>query len=173
MYKHLISPQRSQIFAYRQCGKDAKFIANALCVHISTIYRELSRNRNKRGGYACNAHEMAMERQERVIRNASISKKVKFRCLQHIRVDQWSPEGISGVLLKEGIRVSHTTIYKRVKEDKTAGGSLYGISGTRDTAGKGIHIRPHQRAISPTGYLLRTGPQKPMVNGSVTGRWTL
>lgn len=125
MYKHLISTQRSQIFAYRQCGKSAKFIAQALNVHVSTVYRELSRNSNKRGGYAHNAHEMAMERQERIAKNATISMKVKFECLQHIRVDQWSPEEISGTLRKKDIKVSHTTIYRWVKEDKLAGGTLH------------------------------------------------
>ena len=73
MYKHLTSLQRSQIFAYKQCNKSPKFIAEALGVHISTIYRELSRNKNKRGGYAHNAHEMAMERQERIVKNATIN----------------------------------------------------------------------------------------------------
>ncbi len=125
MYKHLISTQRSQIFAYRQCGKSANFIANKLGVHQSTIYRELKRNSNKRGGYAFNAHEMAMERQERVVANATIPAKVKFECLQHIKVDQWSPEQISGDMKRKGIKVSHTTIYKWVKEDRKAGGKLF------------------------------------------------
>lgn len=125
MYKHLISTQRSQIFAYRQCGKSPKYIAAAVGVHVSTIYRELSRNSNKRGGYAHNAHEMAMERQERISGNARISNKTKFECLQHIRADQWSPEQISGNLREKGIKVSHTTIYKWIKEDKEAGGTLF------------------------------------------------
>jgi len=125
MYKHLIPTQRSQIFAYRQCGKSAEFIAEAIGVHKSTVYRELSRNCNKRGGYARNAHEMAMERQERIVRNAAISRKIKFECLQHIRVDQWSPEQISGSLKRKGVDVSHTTIYKWVREDKEAGGTLF------------------------------------------------
>ncbi len=125
MYNHLTSTQRSQIFAYRQCDKSPKFIADALGVHKSTIYRELSRNSNKRGGYAHNAHEMAMERQERVAKNAKIPPKVKFECLQHIKVDDWSPEQISGALKNKGIQVSHTTIYKWVDEDKLAGGTLF------------------------------------------------
>ncbi len=66
MYKHLISTQRSQIFAYKQCGKSPEFIARAIGVHISTVYRELARNCNKRGGYANNAQEMADERKERI-----------------------------------------------------------------------------------------------------------
>lgn len=124
MYNHLTSAQRSQIFAYKQCNKSAKFIAAAIGVHISTIYRELNRNCNKRGGYAHNAHEMAMERQERVAKNSTISAKTKFECLQHIRVDQWSPEQISGMMKLKGVKVSHTTIYKWVAEDKVAGGTL-------------------------------------------------
>ncbi len=73
MYHQLTSTQRSQIFAYKQCDKSVEFIANAIGVHKSTIYRELSRNCNKRGGYAHNAHEMARERQERIVMNAAIS----------------------------------------------------------------------------------------------------
>lgn len=125
MYKHLISTQRSQIFAYRQCGKSVEFIANAVGVHRSTIYRELSCNRNKRGSYAHNAYEMAMERQERTCNNAIIPTHIKFECLQHIQIDQWFPEQISGIMKKKGVKVSHTTIYKWIKEDKTAGGTLF------------------------------------------------
>ena len=139
MYKHLISTQRSQIFAYKQCGKSVDFIAKAIGVHKSTVYRELARNSNKRGGYAHNAHEMAMERQERIVKNATIPAKVKFECLQHIKVDQWSPEQISGHMKLRDIKVSHTTIYKWVKEDKESGGSLY------------LHLRHkgHRRKSNP------------------------
>ena len=125
MYKHLTSLQRSQIFAYKQCNKSPKFIAEALGVHISTIYRELSRNKNKRGGYAHNAHEMAMERQERIVKNATIKSSLKFECLHRIRTEEWSPEQIAGKMRLEGKNVSHTTIYKWIKEDKLAGGRLF------------------------------------------------
>jgi len=151
MYKHLISTQRSQIFAYRQCGKSVKFIATELGVHQSTIYRELKRNSNKRGGYAFNAHEMAMERQERISRNANIPARVRLECLQHIKVDQWSPEQISGDMRQKGIKVSHTTIYKWVKEDKDAGGTLY------------VYLRHkgHRRKINPyKGASARNIPER-------------
>ncbi len=63
-------------------------------------------------------------------RNASVKTschptKLKFECLQHIRIDQWSPEQISGVMRLKGEKISHTTIYTWVKEDRQAGGSLY------------------------------------------------
>lgn len=139
MYHQLTSKQRSQIFAYKQCDKSASFIANAIGVHKSTIYRELARNCNKRGGYAHNAHEMALERRERLATNATISFKTKFECLQLIRVNQWSPEQISGALKKKGVNVSHTTIYKWVKEDKLAGGTLF----------KSLRHKGHRRKTNP------------------------
>lgn len=52
------------IYSYRQCGKSAKFIIDEIGVHTSTVYRELKRNCNKKGGYAHNANEMAQERGE-------------------------------------------------------------------------------------------------------------
>ena len=55
---------------------------------------------------------MAMERQERVAGNRTIKPKVKFEYLQHIKVDQWSPEQISEEMALKGIKVSYTTIYK-------------------------------------------------------------
>ena len=125
MYNQLTSTQRSEIFAYLRCGKSKKFIAEALGVHLSTVYRELARNRNKRGGYAHNAHEMAMERRERVVRNRAIGGRTKFECLRLIRDRQWSPEQVSGYFRNLGVSVSHTLIYRWVREDKLNGGDLY------------------------------------------------
>ena len=149
MYKHLISTQRSQIFAYKQCGKSVDFIAKAIGVHKSTIYRELTRNSNKRGGYAHNAHEMAMERQERIVKNATIPIKVKFECLQRIKVDQWSPEQISGVMRLKGINVSHTTIYSGSRRIKRAEALSIFISVTRVTGGNQTPINMRQSGTYP------------------------
>ncbi len=171
MYNHLTSQQRSQIFAYKQCDKSPKFIAEALNVHISTIYRELARNQNKRGGYAHNAHEMAMERQERVVKNATISKKTKFECLQHIRVDDWSPEQISGVMKTKGIGVSHTTIYEWVKEDKLAGGTLFEHLRHKGHRRKKIHTKVPLHATYLTAHLSRNVRQKLTGSALGIGKW--
>ena len=133
MYKHLIPSQRSLIFAYIQCGKSINFIAEAIGVHKSTVYREIKRNSNKLGRYAHNAQEMAAERQERIAKNASIPKKLKFECLQRIKVDQWSPEQISGAMKKNGASISHTTIYKWIKEDKKTAERSISSCATRGT----------------------------------------
>lgn len=68
---------------------------------------------------------MAAERLEQIAKNAAISKKVKFECLQGVKADQWSPEQISVAIKQNGTGISHTTIYKWVKEDKANGGTLY------------------------------------------------
>lgn len=146
-------------------------IADAIGVHVSTIYRELSRNSNKRGGYAHNAHEMAMDRQNRVVKNATISMRTKFECLQHIRVDLWSPEQISGYLKLKGISVSHTTIYKWVKEDKEAGGNLFEFLRHKGRKRNPTLINAPLPETSLTGHLLKTGLRKPTENVSATGKW--
>ena len=47
--KHLTKEQRYQIKAYLDCGKSKLFIAQALNVNKTTIYRELKRNSTKTG----------------------------------------------------------------------------------------------------------------------------
>lgn len=124
MYKQLTSAQRSEIYAYNKSGMSVAFIANEIGVHQSTIYRELLRNSNKYGVYTRSAHEMTLERRERIPSNA-IAPDVKDECLRLLREFQWSPEQISGYMRGRGIKVSHTTIYRWVKRDRKDGGTLY------------------------------------------------
>lgn len=60
-----------------------------------------------------------------MVKNATISPKVKFKCLQHLIVDQCPPEQISGTMKRKGVSVSHTTVDKWVVEDKAVGGALF------------------------------------------------
>jgi hypothetical protein len=65
-------------------------------VHISTLYRELERNENKRGGYSWRlAHEMAGDRKERLPGNRATPEWIKQKVLGLIRED-WSPKLILG-----------------------------------------------------------------------------
>jgi len=66
-YKQLTSEQRYAIYLGLEEGTSKRDIALRIGVHISTLYRELERNKNKRGGYSWRpAHEMAGERKERL-----------------------------------------------------------------------------------------------------------
>jgi len=71
-YKQLTSEQRYAIYLGLEEGTSKKDIALRIGVHLSTLYRELGRNENKRGGYSWRlAHEMAGERKERLPGNRS------------------------------------------------------------------------------------------------------
>jgi IS30 family transposase len=125
-YKQLTSEQRYAIYLGLKEGTSKKNIALRIGIHVSTLYRELKRNKNKSGGYSWHlAHEMAGERKERLPGNRSTPTWMKEKVLELIRED-WSPKQISGYLKKhENIALSHETIYKLIRKDKQNGGELY------------------------------------------------
>lgn len=118
MYKQLTSEQRSQIFALLQKKVSKKEIAKIIGVHPSTITREIRRNSQKGGNYLWNkAHEKAMARRKRTVHNAALDPILVWRIEELIKTQQWSPRQISGYLKKEGISVSHQTIYNLIHRD--------------------------------------------------------
>ena len=84
----------------------------------STISRELSRNRTKRGKYnPRTAHEMAMERRERIVRNTAIKPGVLDKAIKLLKEKRWSPEQISGSLRKNGEHISKERIYQEIRRN--------------------------------------------------------
>jgi IS30 family transposase len=101
-------------------------IAEALGCSQSTISRELSRNRGRRGYRPKQAQEKAQKRQEqkrhrsRVI-EGPLEAKVRERLMR-----KHSPEQVSGALRREtGQGPSRTSLYNYIRADKEAGGELY------------------------------------------------
>ncbi|MGB0880107.1 MAG: IS30 family transposase [Polaribacter sp.] len=125
--KHLTKEQRYQIKAYLDCGKSKPFIAIALKVDISTIYRETKRNSTKRGLYnPAFAQELATEKKERFSSNRTFTKSVEKYVKNKIEQEQWSPEQIVGYCKANGIEmVSCERIYQCIRKDKKQGGTLY------------------------------------------------
>lgn len=125
--KHLTKEQRYQIKAYLDCEKSKTFIAKALNVDKSTIYRELKRNSKKRGSYNPSfAHELATERKERFSSNRKFTHSIKKYVIEQIKQEQWSPEQIVGYCKNLNIPiVSHESIYAYLRKDKLDGGNLY------------------------------------------------
>ena len=121
MYKQLTSEQRYYIYLERQKGSTQKSIAEAMGVSESTVSRELRRNGGPCGGYNfMKAHEKAMRRRHRNPGNRAKPPELIWRVKQLILDEQWSPAQISGYLFrKEGIRISHETIYKLIRADET------------------------------------------------------
>ncbi len=125
--KHLTKEQRYQIKAYLDCNKTKPFIATALNVDKSTIYREIKRNSTKRGSYNPNfANELATERKERFASNRKFTHSIEKYVKQQIEQEQWSPEQIVGYCKVHNIpMVSHERIYAYLRQDKLEGGNLY------------------------------------------------
>ena len=120
MYKQLTSEQRSQIFALLQRKSPRKEIARIVGISQSTLSRELKRNGSPSGKYVWfKAHDKAMERRKRSASNAALSPGLVWRIKQTIIEEQWSPRQISGVLKKEGVSVSHQSIYNIIHADAT------------------------------------------------------
>lgn len=123
MYKQLTSEQRYTIsvLLQRKCTK--KEIAQTVGVSNSTITRELRRNSSSRGVY----HWDKAQRQADKRRHKAPGKPcVRTMAIALLKRWQWSPEQISGYLARNGVRISHETIYAIIREDKHMNrGSLY------------------------------------------------
>jgi len=124
-YYQLTREQRYQISALKGTGLTQKEIAAEIGVSPSTISREFKRN-STAGRYDPQAAD-ALSRKRR----ASATKATRISDAMWDRVEallckEWSPEQVSGWLKKrEGISVSHESIYRRVRQDRAAGGDLY------------------------------------------------
>jgi IS30 family transposase len=84
-YKQLTSEQRYAIYLGLENGDTQRTIASLIGVSPSAVSRELQRNKDKRGGYSWRlAHEMAMERRERLPGNRAtperITEMLEARC---------------------------------------------------------------------------------------------
>ena len=121
-YCQLDLNERRQIWRLLGDGFSVREVAAKLSRHVSTIYRELQRNRFVGGDPVCKferyypvtAHQAAAERRARqgkLTRHPSLRKAVVKRLKGH-----WSPEQIAGRMKLEGrrLRVSHETIYRFV-----------------------------------------------------------
>ena len=126
-YHQLTQEERYLITAQRMCGQSPAQIARLLGRHRSTITRELRRNATHHDGLyrAEKAHSYAVARRRRCRRRARFSATDLARVARLLR-RKWSAEQISGVLKKRGtLRISHETIYRRIRWDKKAGGDLW------------------------------------------------
>lgn len=135
MYKQLTLAQRYIISSMRASGKTLQAIADEInrieletakaegeplpkLRNVSTISRELKRNRTKTGRYNPNtANEMAKEKRERIVRNNAIEPGVLQRALKLLKEKRWSPEQISGHLRLKGIYISKERIYQEIRKN--------------------------------------------------------
>jgi IS30 family transposase len=121
MSKHLTIEEREVISQMRYGRRKARGIARRLGRHRSTIYRELTRNRDSRGYSAVRAQRRAEERRRIRPRRCKMERpKLRHEVCRGLE-SYWSPEQIAGRLRRMRHRkpysyVSHQTIYGWIKK---------------------------------------------------------
>jgi len=124
-YHQLTEYQRYQLAALRKEGHRQKTMAANLGVHPSTISRELRRNRGQRGYRPHQAHQKAQQRRQEAAKAVKMTPEVIAQVEEKLR-QEWSPEQIAGWLPRTGgISLSHERIYRHIRTDRQAGGTLY------------------------------------------------
>lgn len=127
VYHHLTQEQRYKLEALLKAGLRKTLIASQLGIDRSTLYRELSRNKKKRGTYhGTFAQELSDERKERFSKQRKMNLEMEKFIILKLTQEQWSPEQIKGYCAANTIEmVSHERIYQFIWEDKQCGGTLY------------------------------------------------
>jgi len=124
-YHHLRAGERGVIYGMKQAGKTQVEMARAVGCSQSTISKELRRNRGGRGYREKQAQRKAMERQRSKRRREKVlGGALEEQVLERLG-KKHSPQQISGGLKREGLAVSHETIYSYIVRDRKAGGELY------------------------------------------------
>ena len=127
VYTHLTQGLRCQIYALLKSKQSQAQIAKQLNIHQSTVSREISRNKSKRGYRYKYAHQKSNARRKKTVQYCSIINVETFVLVEHLLCEkQWSPEQISGRLREEyDIKISHERIYQHIWDNKKRGGELY------------------------------------------------
>jgi IS30 family transposase len=126
MYQHLTLKERYQIWSFFESGKSRTQIAREIGRSVSTISRELNRNKSPGKNYDPEkAEELAKERKQNAHKHERFTEKMKKIVEEKIKTG-WSPEQVSGYCKKHKVdMVSYETIYQHIRVDKENGGMLY------------------------------------------------
>ena len=125
MYRHFTQDERYKIYENLHEHLSKQEIADSVGKHISSIYRELHRNRGIKNYRPKQANDKAAARQANKPRSIRFSASIREQVEAWLRED-FSPEQIVGRARHEGIpMVSHERIYQHILADKRAGGTLY------------------------------------------------
>ena len=124
-YHRLRAEDRKVIHNLRKGGFTQTAIAIAIGSTQGTVSKELSRNCGNCGYRPGEATRIARERaRAKTPRAKSVRGDVQADVEARLRLKH-SPEQISGKLAKQGVAVSHETVYRHVERDKKDGGNLW------------------------------------------------
>ena len=123
-YTHLTLDARCLIAGLKSIKTSIRNIAKGLNVSPSTVSRELKRNGKNNVYTASKAEKRSRKRRKNCLKPRVLTSEIRAKIIYGLS-QYHSPEQISGSLKKQGIKVSHETIYKFVWDDKKNGGTLY------------------------------------------------
>lgn len=124
-YKQLGHEQRYQISGLHKAGWNQTEIADEMGVNKSTISREFSRNKGRRGWRPKQAQSMRDERKQACINGKQFSQN-EWAEVERLTREDLSPEQVANRLKLEGsLQISPETIYLRIYADKRNGGDLH------------------------------------------------
>ena len=150
-YHQLTQEERYLIAGGLRLGCSQRELAEDMGRSVSTVSREVRRNATPHdGAYRSErAHSYAVARRRRCRRGPQFSEAVLLEVDQALR-QRWSPEQIVGRFRAEGRLVpSLETIYRRLRRDKRAGGTLCRYTRIMSKMG-----RKHYRSRPTRGVLL-------------------
>ena len=146
-YRRLTRDNRVQIAALHRAGLSQSAIARQLGANQGTISRELARNTGRRGYRVKQAQAMAQARYAAHGKARVLTDCLRRKIERMLRLKRLSPEQISATLAAQGVAISHESIYRVIRRDRTAGGDLWQylrrrakpyIKRAGKTAGRGI-----------------------------------
>jgi transposase, IS30 family len=107
-YRHLTADERTRIDSYLQAGVVVQRIAEFMKRHVSTVYRELARNRKGRKAYEADAAQgMAMRRAALANSRPRIHERVYRHARRYLTRLDMSPAQIA-----RRLAISHETLYQ-------------------------------------------------------------
>jgi len=147
-YKQVTERERYYISLALSQGASQVSIAHHLNRSLSTIQREIKRNRDKKGDYKpLIAHEMAESRRSKC-RQKSYFTEVEWAIVYADIREDWAPEQIAARLWKAGLVKMHfATIYREIKRNKRKGGRLFAHLRQASKQRRKRNGRPDSRGI--------------------------
>lgn len=124
-YKQLTRDQRYVIKTLLQEGYTYRKIAKRVGVNVSTISREVKRNKSGDVYLAGFADQKAVKR-NCLARKPTVLTDKNIAIIKPYLERDWSPEQVAGRLKLTGeLSISHETIYKYIYQDKASNGVLH------------------------------------------------
>ncbi|WP_409968268.1 IS30 family transposase [Bengtsoniella intestinalis] len=122
-YQHLNIEERENLLLFLYEKKSLRFIAQAMGRNVSTISREVKRNRNQntKEYSAVKAEQKYHVRRKKCRRHAKLDNPIVYKKIKELFIEkQWSPEEIQNRLFFENspIQISYTTIYRAIYAGK-------------------------------------------------------